>query len=167
MSGKTLQNRPERPEVFLSKHLIGELIGICVEALPHKAFGLVGGEDLYHPKSLYPCVTNLRNTPEWKPIFESFGEFYGDPDLGFVISPPEVDRVLKIMESRREAFIGVFHSHRILPAEPSDIDIALSSDSDLLCYIVSIVNPSAPEVGVFRLNGGGFVNIPISKGIRT
>jgi proteasome lid subunit RPN8/RPN11 len=162
MSGKTLQNEPVKLEVFISKHLIEELIRICVDALPHKAFGLIGGEDLYHPKSLYPCSTNLRNTPEWKPFFESYGEFYKNPDLGFVIAPPEVKAVLDIMESRRESFIGVFHSHRYLGAEPSDIDVALSTDPGLLCYIVSTVNPSAPEFGVFRLNGGGYVSIPIA-----
>src|SRR5512139_1664751 len=102
MLAKFQQNRPAKPEIFISHHLIEELIKICVGALPHKAFGLVGGDDLYHPKSLYPCSTNLRNTPEWKPIFESYGDFYKDPDLGFVIAPKEVQSVLEAMESRRE-----------------------------------------------------------------
>jgi proteasome lid subunit RPN8/RPN11 len=163
MLGKTLQNLASTPQVFISEQLIKELTGICVRALPHKAFGLVGGADLYHPKSLYPCSTNLRNTPEWKPIFESFGVFYCDPDLGFVISPPEVQTVLGMMESRRESFIGVFHSHRLLSAEPTEIDIALSADSSLLSFIVSVVNPSDPEIGVFRLSNGGYQNIPIVR----
>jgi proteasome lid subunit RPN8/RPN11 len=132
-----------------------------VSALPHKAFGLVGGKDIYHPKSLYQCFTNLRNTPEWQPIFESYGEFYKNPDLGFVIAPHEVKAVLDSMDSRRESLIGVFHSHRYLCAEPSDIDIGLSADPNLLCYIVSTVCPSSPEVGVFLLNEGGYVNLPI------
>jgi hypothetical protein len=59
MSGITLQNQPVRPEVFISNHLTEEVIGICVDALPHKAFDLVGGDDVYHPKSLYPCRANL------------------------------------------------------------------------------------------------------------
>ncbi len=163
MVGKTLQNRAAKPEVFISDHLIEELVGICIRALPHKAFGLVGGDDIYHPKSLYPCYTNLRNTPEWKAVFESYGEFYRDPDLGFVIAPPEVKVVLGAIDSRRESFIGVFHSHRFLRAEPTEIDVALSTDSSLLSYIVSVVNPSAPEIGIFRLNGGGYQNIPIVK----
>jgi proteasome lid subunit RPN8/RPN11 len=161
MSGKALQNQPPGPGVFVSKPLLETMIRICVDALPHKAFGMVGGEDLYHPKSLYPCVTNLRNTPEWLPIFESYGDFYKNPDLGFVISPPEVKAVLDTMDSRRESFVGVFHSHRYLNASPSDIDIGLGTDSNWLSYIVSTVNPSAPEVGVFLLNGGGYVYIPI------
>ncbi len=163
MLGKTLQNRVAVPEVFISEHLVRELSGICISALPHKAFGLVGGDDLYHPKSLYPCSTNLRNTPEWKPVFESYGDFYNDPDLGFVISPPEVGTVLKTMDSRGESFVGVFHSHRFLCAEPTEIDIALSTDSSLLSYIVSVVDPSLPEIGVFRLSNGGYQNISIVK----
>jgi proteasome lid subunit RPN8/RPN11 len=161
MPGKTLQNPPIRSGVFISQHLLDQLIRVCVDALPHKAFGLVGGTDIYHPKTLYQCFTNLRNTPEWKPIFESYGDFYKNPDLGFVITPIEVKAVLDSMDSRRELFVGVFHSHRYLRAQPSDIDIGLGMDSSWLCYIVSTVNLSAPEVGVFRLSGGGYVNIPI------
>ncbi len=152
-----------QPGIFISEHLIQELIKVCLNALPHKAFGLVGGDDIYHPKSLYPCHTNLRNTAEWKSLFECYGEFYKDPDLGFVISPPEVKAVLDTIESRGESFIGVFHSHRFLNANPSEIDIALSADSSLLSYIVSVVDPSIPEIGVFRLNGGGYQSIPVFR----
>ena len=158
-----MRNQKIRPEIFIREHLIEELINICLGALPHKAFGLVGGADVYHPKSLYPCSTNLRNTPEWKPIFESYGEFYRDPDLGFVISAPEVKTVIETMALRQESFVGVFHSHRFLRAQPTEIDIALSADPSLLCYIVSVADPSAPELGVFRLNGAGYLNIPIVK----
>ena len=163
MSGKILQNQQARPEVFIRRHLFDELIGVCVSALPHKAFGLVGGDDLYHPKSLYPCSTNLRNTPEWKPIFEAFGDFYQNPDLGFVISAPEVKVVMESMSSRRELLVGVFHSHRFLPARPSVADMSLNSDPGLLCYIVSLVNSSDPETGVFRLGGGKYHSVSIVK----
>jgi proteasome lid subunit RPN8/RPN11 len=158
-----LENGAAMPEVFISTHLMEELIALCLGALPHKAFGLVGGDDIYHPKSLYPCYTNLRNTPEWSAIFDSYGDFYKDPDLGFVISPPEVKAVLEAIDSSGESFVGVFHSHRFLRAEPTKIDIALSTDSSLLSYIVSVANPSAPEIGIFHLNGGGCQNIPIVK----
>ena len=153
------------PKVLLRQHFADELVRICVDALPHKAFGLVGGLDVYHPQSLYPCVTNLRNEPEWKSLFESFGEFYKNPDLGFVISAPEVQSVIKTMTLRREALVGVFHSHRFLKAEPSTADIALNSDPDLLSYIVSVTDPSAPEIGIFRLNHGAFQQLPVAREI--
>jgi proteasome lid subunit RPN8/RPN11 len=157
-------NQPGRPRIFISQSLFDELTHICVRALPHKAFGLVGGEDIYHPKSIYPCSTNLRNEPEWKAVFESYGEFYQDPDRGFVISAPEVKKVQDIMASRNESFVGVFHSHRCLCAEPSSVDLALNCDPNLLSYIVSVVDPSAPVVGVFLINGDRFQNVPIFKG---
>jgi proteasome lid subunit RPN8/RPN11 len=150
-------------EIFISASLCDALVKICVDALPHKAFGLIGGTDLYHPKTLYPCKTNLRNEPEWRSVFESFGEFYKDPDLGFVISHPEVKTIMDALETRKESFIGVFHSHRFLKAEPSEIDIYLNSDPNLLSYIVSVVNPLIPALGVYRLNGGGYQNIPIIR----
>jgi proteasome lid subunit RPN8/RPN11 len=151
------------PEIFIPELLYQELIRICVDSLPHKAFGLVGGTDSYHPKTLYPCKTNLRNEPEWKSLFESFGDFYKDPDLGFVISHPEVKTVMELMDCRDESFVGVFHSHRILHAEPSEIDIFLSSDPGLFSYIVSVVNPSNPEVGIFCIRSGSYRNIPIVR----
>ncbi len=151
------------PEIFISTSLYQELVKLCVDALPDKAFGLVSGTDIYHPTTLYPCKTNLRNEPEWKSLFESFGEFYKDPDLGFVISHPEVKTVMEAIDSRNESFIGVFHSHRYHPAQPTEIDICLNSDPGLLSYIVSVVDPSAPELGVFHLNGGGYQNIAIVR----
>ena len=157
------QDSPASPEIFLRTSLLEELVRLCLEALPHKSFGLVGGEDLYHPTSLYPCFTNLRNTPEWKLIFESYGKFYQDPDLGFVISAPEVKTVLEAMDARRESFVGVFHSHRYLCAQPTEIDVALSSDPGLFSYIVSVANPAEPEIGVFQLSGGEYQIITIAE----
>jgi proteasome lid subunit RPN8/RPN11 len=150
-------------EILIADSLYQELIRICVDALPHKAFGLVGGADLYHPKTIYPCTTNLRNEPEWKSVFESFGDFYKNPDLGFVISHPEVKRVMEAIDSRHESCIGVFHSHRFLSAHPSEIDMYLNSDPGLLCYIVSVADPSVPELGVFRLNGTGYRSFPVTR----
>ena len=50
-----------------------------------------------------------------------------------------------------------------LHAEPTEIDLYLSSDSELLSYIVSVVNPWIPDVGVFRLNGGTYERITIVR----
>jgi proteasome lid subunit RPN8/RPN11 len=150
-------------EIFLNKRIADDLIHMCLNALPNKAFGLVGGIDLYHPQRLYPCVTNLRNEPEWKALFESYGEFYQNPDLGFVISPTEVKSVMDAMDLRHETIVGVFHSHRYLSVKPSDVDIALNSDSGLLSYIVSVANPSAPEMGVFRIDAGRYQNIILKE----
>jgi proteasome lid subunit RPN8/RPN11 len=151
-----MQKNSAEPEIFLSSEKSDGLIKICLDALPHKAYGLVGGSNMYHPESFYPCSTNLRNTAEWRRIFESFGKFYHNPDLGFVIAPVEVRQVMRTMEERKESLVGVFHSHRYLPAEPSEADVSLSSDSSVFCYIVSVANPSSPELAIFRLDSGAY-----------
>jgi len=173
MSGEVGKSKPDnsgscrgeqrvKTEIVISRDLYTELTRICLEALPDKAYGLVGGSDIYHPKSLYPCSTNLRNSSEWKAIFDSFGEFHRNPDVGFVIAPSEVKTVMDAMSDRHESLVGVFHSHRFYSVEPTKADIALSSDSDLLCYIISVRNPPAAKVGIYSLGDGGFQNIPIA-----
>lgn len=149
-------------EVLISRELYAELTRTCLKALPNKAYGLIGGSDKYHPKSLYPCSTNLRNAPEWKKIFDSFGEFHRNPDVGFVIAPAEVKTVNDTMLSRRESLVGVFHSHRFFNVEPTKADIALSSDPDLFCYIISVSNPPAAKVGIYSIGDDGFQSIPIA-----
>jgi len=154
-------------KVFVREEFLRELKKVCLDSLPHKAYGLVGGKDVYHPNRLYPCSTNLRNTPRWEAVFASFGEFYRNPDLGFVISPSEVEAVLDVMESHNESLVGVYHSHRFLCAEPTKADIALSSGPEVLCYIVSVVQPDCPEVGIFRLNGNGYEAVRVVTSRRT
>lgn len=165
--GPDLVSKPrkdaETAAVYLSESLFNELIHACVDPLPDKAYGLVGGEDPYHPKSIYPCSTNLRNEPEWKAIFESYGKFYLNPDHGFVISAQEVQEVQETMASRGESFIGVYHSHRYRSAEPSPVDMALNMNPSLLSYIVSVVDPAAPVVRAFRPSGDSYENIPILR----
>ncbi|MBN2241354.1 MAG: hypothetical protein JW793_01595 [Acidobacteria bacterium] len=149
------------PEIVISRALYAELARVCLDALPNKAYGLVGGADKYHPKSLYPCSTNLRNSPEWKALFDSFGEFHRNPDVGFVIAPSEVKTVLGAMAARGESLVGVFHSHRFFNVEPTKADMALSSDPDLLCYIISVRNPPEAKIGVFSLGENGYRSISI------
>ena len=149
------------PEVVIRRELYAELTRICLDALPDKAYGLVGGADKYHPKSLYPCSSNLRNTPEWNAVFDSFGEFHRNPDRVFVIAPSEVKSVVHTMISRGESLVGVFHSHRFLSVEPSEADISLSSDPGLLCYIISVRNPPVAKVGIFSLGDNRFQSLSI------
>ena len=89
---------------------------------------------MYHPKSFYPCSTNLRNTPEWKQVFESFGEFYKNPDLGFVITPDEVKTVMETMDRPRRSFYRCFSfaSLSALPPFGSGYRLEFRSESALL-----------------------------------
>lgn len=137
--------------ISIQKELVDELIRICLEALPRQAYGLIGGKDVYHPSSLYPCSTNLRNTPEWKPVFESLGEFYRDPDRGFVIAPEELLEIWNQMRENGESCVGVFHSHRWHGPVPTKADLTLHGNPNILSYIVSVAGPNRPVLKIYRL----------------
>jgi len=121
-----------------------------------QAYGLIGGSDACHPTTLNPCHTNLRATPEWNALFESFGEFYRDRDRGFVIAPVEFLGKHRAMESRGESLVGVYHSYRSHGPEPTKADLSLHFDPRVLCFIVSVVQPDQPELKVYRLFASHF-----------
>lgn len=153
------KKRTAAKKIVLPKRFLADLLGVCLKALPGKAYGLVGGRDYYRPESVYPCTTNLRNTPEWKSFFESFGDFYRDSSRGFVISPDEYMTTVKQIAARGESFVGVYHSHRCTHAEPSALDLALHLDRDLFCYIVSVTEPAKPVVRVYRMEEASYEEI--------
>ena len=137
--------------IHLPKELADDLIDVCLKALPRQAYGLVGGRDGYRPQSIYLCSSNLRNTPEWKKVFDSFGDFYKNPDRGFVLDPEEQIGILEKMRARGETFVGVFHSHRWNPPVPTQADLALHVNPQLFCYIISVIHPERPELQIYRL----------------
>jgi len=139
--------------IFVPEKLADDLVQLCVEALPRQAYGLVGGRDRHHPQDIYPCLSNLRNTPKWRRVFDSFGDFYKEPDRGFVLSPEEQLGVLEKMRLRRQTPVGVFHSHRIYPPVPTRADLALHNDPELLCYIISVTDPEHPELRIYHVEG--------------
>jgi proteasome lid subunit RPN8/RPN11 len=146
--------------ISIRKELVEDLIRLSVEALPEQAYGLVGGKDVHHPSSVYPCSTNLRNTPKWKALFESYGDFYRDPSRGFVISPDEFLEIWYRMRSVGESFIGVLHSHRWHGPVPTRADTALHVDSKILSFIVSVVTPDRPELKIYRLFESHYEDVP-------
>src|SRR5512139_2531269 len=141
--------------VWVTRTLFDELVRLAVGALPRKAYGLVGGTDRAHPVTLYPCSTNIRDTPGCREVFESFGSFYRDLDRGFVVAPEESSALLEAMAVKGERLVGVYHSHRCRGAHPSDLDVALHYHADVLCYIVSVVDPARPDTRVYEIGEGG------------
>jgi len=135
---------------------------LCLQALPRQAYGLVGGAGASAPETVQPCRTNLRQDPRFGPLFEAHGDFYRDPDRGFVIDPREYLQIVGGMERRiGQRLVGVFHSHRCLDARPSALDRDFHFDPSLVCYIVSVRRPSEPDVRAYHIEGGRFHEIPI------
>jgi proteasome lid subunit RPN8/RPN11 len=150
--------------IRISSELVEELKAVCVRALPGKAYGLIGGRSRDRPTTIYPCRTNLRSRAPWRRLFEARGDFYRDPDRGFVIDPLECRKILGVMERNgREGLVGVYHSHRCRRAEPSPLDAELHFDPSVVCYIVSVREPERPEVRAYRIADGRTRETPIQQ----
>jgi hypothetical protein len=140
--------------IVARKEFVSGLIALSIDYLPRKAYGVIGGTDLYHPSSVYQCFSNLRNTPDFKEYFESFGDFYKNPDRGFVVSAEEVWSVTREMRRRQEDLVGVFHAHRVfVGGEPTRLDRAthLRHNGSTLSYIINVENPAQPTLRAFRI----------------
>ncbi len=141
--------------VVIHTNLVAKLISAGIMTLPKKAYGIIGGPDLYHPTTMYQCHTNLRNTDEyWRERINSFGDFYKNPERGFVIDPNEVLTIYQEIQERKEQIIGVFHAHRcFVPGEPTKIDrtLHLQCQPNTLAYMLGVLDPTKPTLRVFKI----------------
>lgn len=82
-------------------------------------------------------------------------------ETAYLVHP--ADHFAAIRRSRREgrAIVGVYHSHPRSPAVPSLTDLREALDTDFLYVIVSLSDPTAPDVRAYILEAGTFVGMPI------
>ncbi|HKB13589.1 MAG TPA: M67 family metallopeptidase [Vicinamibacterales bacterium] len=78
-----------------------------------------------------------------------------DPVQRFLIEPKDHIHGRRRARERGLAVVGFYHSHPASPAEPSPTDVAEAAYPDHVYLIVSLV-ADAPEVALFRFEGGNF-----------
>jgi proteasome lid subunit RPN8/RPN11 len=78
-----------------------------------------------------------------------------DPTRRFEIDPQDHVDVRRDARGRGLAVLGFYHSHPRSLAVPSPTDLAEASYPDHLYLIVGL-GAAAPEIGLFRLEGGNF-----------
>jgi proteasome lid subunit RPN8/RPN11 len=82
-----------------------------------------------------------------------------DPLRRFMLDPKDHIGSRRQARERGLAVVGFYHSHPASPAEPSATDLAEAGYADHLYLIVSLA-ADAPEVSLFRLEGGNFRATP-------
>jgi proteasome lid subunit RPN8/RPN11 len=82
------------------------------------------------------------------------------PDAYFM-DPLQQVEVFTEMEKRGESLLGIYHSHPKGPAEPSGVDLQLAFHPDAVYFIVSLADPTQPEVRAFMLRSGKFQEVQI------
>ena len=147
------------PEILFAEAVHDRLVGTIRRRFPRKSFGYLLSEG--SPTAVTDFILfeeNVRNEPESRRQFESYGRYFVEHhDAGFVASPEEVWRVQKEIWARGLREVGVFHSHRRHPANFSGIDYDLHTErfENLWHLIVSMRNPLVPQLRAFSVSRRG------------
>lgn len=148
----------------IPEQVYDELIGICVGALPHKAFGLLAGPSKDAATMVFPMKENLRRSNrKIDDLFRSYGEFYFDKDRGFCFDPIELCEVKTAIEISRLVPVAVFHSHRCREPELSQIDIDMHLSPEVFAVLVGVRDPKMPEVSAYQIVRRSFNPVELSS----
>lgn len=118
--------------------------GIVLQAraeLPNEACGLLAGKGTEAQKRF--GMTNADASPEH-----------------FTFLPAEQFQVLRAARSEGLDIIANYHSHPVTPARPSEEDIKLAFDPNILYIIVSLA-AAEPVVKAFHIRQGVVENVPV------
>lgn len=72
----------------------------------------------------------------------------------FALEPKEQFAVAKRMRAVEERMLAVYHSHPETPARPSEEDIRLAYQPDVVYLIISLASPVGPDLRGFWIRDG-------------
>jgi proteasome lid subunit RPN8/RPN11 len=120
--------------MVIASRFVEEMVSHARSEVPNEACGLLAIEDgrvvEFHP---------TRNVAE-SPVF-------------FEIDSRELLRLTRDIEDRG-LDLGIYHSHTHTPARPSPTDIRLAQYPEALYLILSLAQPDAPDLRVYRIADG-------------
>ncbi|MBU7320588.1 M67 family metallopeptidase [Paenibacillus oleatilyticus] len=124
-----------RLQIRIRREVWSEMLGHCLEAMPREACGL-----------LFGCLSAV-GVPvalNYVPI----ANVAANPLHSFELHPQELVRALYAAGGKQE-LVGIVHSHPRTAPYPSDHDLATLWHSTPSHWIVSLRDPSLPEVKAF------------------
>lgn len=119
------------------------VVAHAVFCLPHEACGLLAVDDAGRLRMAY-CLSNATPSPS-----------------AYTLDPGEHFGALRHAEAQGWRLAGVFHSHPRGPARPSPTDVAQAFEPEWLYLVVSLEEPTAPEVRGFWIRGGVVTEEPL------
>jgi len=134
------------------------------EEMP-KAFGIIGGRvsgNKVVAERVVELKKNIRNQSPFREKMDRMMEKYAIASetpirgRGWVADPGELRRAVIDLKNKGLTLIGTYHMHRVAWADdpvrdtPTLLDTILGRESRLLMFIVSMVEPEAPRIRVFK-----------------
>jgi proteasome lid subunit RPN8/RPN11 len=135
-------------KVYFCEFVLSDVVEIIRARLPMRTCGLFTSSNESGPADGFHIFdSNIRNTTEWREQFRSYGGHHlVHDDVGFVVHPAEVaDTYLRLRKERKYA-VGLFHTHRLLGPEFTQIDLDMHVDETLWHLIVSVIDPQKPQL---------------------
>jgi proteasome lid subunit RPN8/RPN11 len=130
--------------IFVPQNIIDEIVEQAVSGLPDEVCGLLVGKENEVVKR-FP-LTNIDHSPEH-----------------FSFDPKEQFQVLREARSLGLKIIANYHSHPETPARPSEEDIHLAYDPNILYFILSLKDRENPVLKAFSIKNGKAEEIEISS----
>lgn len=121
--------------IEIKKEFIDQILDQAKKGYPKEVCGIIAGKDGVTAK-IYE-MKNIAETPETFYFMESEEQF----------------KVLKDMRNSGMEMLGIYHSHPVSRAYPSDEDCRMCFYPDVFYMIVSLKNFKEPEIGIFKVNG--------------
>lgn len=138
----------QQTKSIITKDAYDLLIGICKNALPMEACGiLASSEDALRDEDPYIIDTVIPITNK-----------HIDPTHSFTFDPAEWTSAYYAMQKNRQKLVGLFHSHPRTEAIPSSSDSeGFLPASELSYWIVSLRSSETPHVQPYRRSEGAFI----------
>jgi proteasome lid subunit RPN8/RPN11 len=128
--------------IRIPQNIIDGIIAQALKELPNEACGLLVGAENEVAKQ-YP-LTNVDHSPEH-----------------FSFDPKEQFGVLRESRAQGLQIIANYHSHPESPARPSEEDIRLAFDPDIIYLILSLQEKESPALKAFSIKGGQVESVDI------
>ena len=129
-----------------------------------KAFGLVFGtvsDKVITVENCFSLYKNVRSKPPLKEYMDRVMEEHAVvsqtpfDQRGWVADPAELFARIKECRSKNQVLLGTYHMHRVgwkhdtVRDTPTTLDAVLAKDSEMIMFIVSMVDPGQPIIRAF------------------
>ena len=127
--------------IQIPTYIVEGIIAQAINELPNEACGLLGGRNNQVVKQF--LLTNIDHSPEH-----------------FSFDPAEQFQVLRSARTDELEIIANYHSHPETPSRPSEEDIRLAYDPNILYLIVSLA-AEVPVLKAFSIQNGVSTEVTI------
>ncbi len=118
-----------------------EILSHARQGSPYEVCGLLGGQ-AEEVQEVYPIENTERST------------------VSYFMDPKQQLQAMKAMRQKGQKMIGIYHSHPVAEAYPSQKDVNLAFYDDVAYVIVSLMH-EPPEVRAFEIKDSKVREIPI------